>query len=386
MRKLLWWHVAIVGTIVVLTMLMVIERAPTARFVGAVCAMLVLLAGWLVFGRYTRDDRRASFALTSIVIVSAGVGVAFFPTIAIIQTIAFPLVWFYCGGLRKSVIATALLVAAVAAGFLIDGGLGQANVEQTAITESISFGLSLALGLWFNRVYDMVDERQALIDQLETTREQVAALSQDAGAAIERERLAREIHDTIAQDLTGLVLTAQRGLRELQAGDTAAAEKQLTILEENARNALTETRALVASGAAVGVDGGSLATSLRRLAERFERETGIAVTVTADDPAELDRDAQVVLLRCAQEALANIRKHSTADAAGLSLVARDGQISLHITDDGAGFDPSIPSTGFGLTGLRERLALVRGTLDVVAGPGSGTTLIATLPRSAELTA
>jgi signal transduction histidine kinase len=386
MRKLGWWHVAVVGTVVVLVGLMLIERAPLHSFIGAVASMAVFLAGWFALGRFAEADRRAAIALVTIVILACGVGVAFFPALAILQTVAFPILWFFGGGTRTALIANVLLVAAVASGFLFYGGLGAENVEQTAITEAISLGFALALGLWFSRVYDGINERQALIDQLESAQEQLAALSRDAGAASERERLAREIHDTIAQDLTGLVLTAQRGLRELRAGNSGAAEKQLGLLEENARNALTETRALVASGAAVGVDGGGLGIALRRLGERFQRETGILVTVEADDAAALDRDGEVVLLRCAQEALANVRKHSTAHAAALTLAARDGQVDLSITDDGNGFDPSAPSSGFGLSGLRERLALVRGTLAVTTSPGGGTTLVATLPRGTEATA
>ncbi|MDQ1546893.1 MAG: hypothetical protein QOH69_1797 [Actinomycetota bacterium] len=386
MRNLRWWHVAVVGTVVVLIALMLIERAPLHSFIGAVASMAFLVAGWFALSRFAEADRRAAIGLVAVMILACAVGVAFFPALAILQTIAFPVLWFFGGGTRTALVANVLLVAAVSIGFLFYGGFGVDNIEQTAITESISLGFALALGLWFSRVYDGIKERQALIDQLEAAQEQLTALSRDAGAASERERLAREIHDTIAQDLTGLVLTAQRGLRELKAGKTAAAEKQLELLEENARNALTETRALVASGAAVGVDGGGLGFALRRLAERFQRETGILVTVEADDAAALDRDGEVVLLRCAQEALANVRKHSTAHAAALTLAARDGQVDLSITDDGSGFDPSAPSTGFGLSGLRERLALVRGTLAITASPGGGTTLVATLPRGTEATA
>ena len=383
MRKLGWWNVAVVGTVVVLIGLMLIERAPVHSFIGAVASMAFLLAGWFALSRFAEVDRRAAIGLVAVMILACGVGVAFFPALAILQTIAFPVLWFFGGGTRTALVANVLLVAAVATGFLVFGGLGADNIEQTAITESISLGFALALGLWFSRVYDGIKERQALIDQLESAQEQLAALSRDAGVASERERLAREIHDTIAQDLTGLVLTAQRGLRELKAGNSAAAERQLGLLEENARNALTETRALVASGAAVGVDGGGLGIALRRLAERFERETGIQVSVDADDAAALDRDGEVVLLRCAQEALANVRKHSTARAAALTLAARGGQVDLSISDDGRGFDPAAPSSGFGLAGLRERLALVHGTLAVTASPAGGTTLVATLPRAAE---
>ena len=175
-------------------------------------------------------------------------------------------------------------------------------------------------------------------------------------------------------------MTAQRGMRELRDGNTAGAEAQLAILEENARNALAETRALVASGAAVGADGG-LAIALRRLGERFQRETGIVVSVAADEHAALDRDGEVVLLRCAQEALANVRKHSGATTASLALVDSDGTVVLTISDDGAGFDPAKDSSGFGLAGMRERLGLVRGTLEVAATPGGGATLVASMPAA-----
>jgi signal transduction histidine kinase len=386
MWKLLWWHVAVLSTALVLSVLLVVEHQSRTATIGAACAIAFFVAGWFVLGAKAVADRRYAVALIAVTVVACGGGTAFSPTIAILQTVAFPVVWFFAGDLRTALIANILLAFGVGVGFLVSLGVGAENLQQTAITVALSLGLSLGLGLWFSRVYDQVHERQRLIDELESVQEKVAALSRDAGASSERERLAREIHDTIAQDLTGLVLTAQRGLRELKSGNTAAVEKQLGLLEENARNALTETRALVASGAAVGVDGGGLATALHRLADRFERETGIHVTVEADDQAVLDRDGEVVLLRCAQEALANVRKHSTAGAASLTLAVRDREVSLSITDDGVGFDPVAPASGFGLAGLRERLALVHGTLVVTASPGDGATLVASLPRADGATA
>jgi signal transduction histidine kinase len=389
MKKLLWWHVAILATAVVLSVLLIIEQQPLTATIGAFSSIAFFLAGWFLLCRGLRvepNDRRYSIALIGVVIVACAVGTGFSPTIAILQTVAYPLLWFFAGDLRVALVGNILLALSVGVGFLFSLGTSPQNLEQTAITVAVSLGLSLGLGLWFTKVYDQVEERQRLIEQLQAAQKELAALSRDAGVADERERLAREIHDTIAQDLTGLVLTAQRGRRELAKGNSAAVEKQLAVLEENARHALIETRALVASGAAVGVDGSGLATALRRLAERFERETGIVVTVSADESASADRDAEVVLLRCAQEALANVRKHSTAGTAAVALSTHDGEIDLRISDDGTGFDPAKPSSGFGLTGLRERLALVRGTLDVSAEPGGGTTLIATLPRSTEQTA
>ena len=102
------------------------------------------------------------------------------------------------------------------------------------------------------------------------------------------------------------------------------------------------------------------------------------MTVESIDVPALDRDTEVVVLRCTQEALANVRKHSQARVATVTVAGGADAVALRITDDGTGFDPSLPSTGFGLGGMRDRLALVGGTLEVETSP-AGTALTATLP-------
>ena len=102
------------------------------------------------------------------------------------------------------------------------------------------------------------------------------------------------------------------------------------------------------------------------------------MSVNADDTAVLDRDSEVVLLRCAQEALANVRKHSNAAAASLALTTTADGVVVSVADDGTGFDADAASTGFGLDGMRERLSYVGGALDVVSS-AAGTKLTATLP-------
>jgi signal transduction histidine kinase len=378
-----WWTIAVIATWIILSVLVFIEHDSVARTVGAIATTAAVVAVWLVFGRRALVDRRYGLAVSVAFILLVSVSVGFESSMATMQCIAYPVIWTVLDRTRTAILANVCLALGVGAGFYFGLGATTGALALAAAIEGLSLVFSLALGLWITSISEKSEERRHLLEQLEAAQEQLAALSRDAGASTERERLAREIHDTIAQDLTGLVLTAQRGLRELSAGNTDAAAKQLGILEENARNALTETRALVASGAAVGVDGGGLAIALRRLAERFERETGIAVTVEADDAATLDRDGEVVLLRCAQEALANVRKHSTASTAALTLAVSAGRVDLEITDDGTGFDPAAPSSGFGLTGLRDRLALARGTLAITASPGGGTTLVASLPGAGE---
>ena len=376
-----WWTIAVVATGIVLSVLVVLEQPGTIRTIGALATMAAIVLIWLVLGPRALARRGYGIAIAVSFIVLASIGVGFESSMATVQCVVFPVIWSVLDRTRVAIIANVALAVGVAAGFYFGLGATQQALILACTIEGISLAFSLALGLWITGISDKSEERKRLLEQLEAAQEQLAALSRDAGAAEERERLARELHDTLAQDLTGLVLTAQRGLRELKAGNSAAAEKQLDVLEENARHALTETRALVASGAAVGVDGDGLTLALRRLAERFERETGITVTVSARESTSLDRDSEVVLLRCAQEALANVRKHSAATTAAVALDLADGAVNLRITDDGSGFDETKTSSGFGLTGLRERLALVHGTLAVSAVPGGGTSLVASLPVS-----
>jgi signal transduction histidine kinase len=234
----------------------------------------------------------------------------------------------------------------------------------------LTLTFSIVFGLWITHIATLSEERQALLTELRATQAQLEAVSREAGATSERERLARDIHDTIAQDLTGMVMLAQRARQET---DATARASQLSQLEQSAREALTETRALIADGAPASLDAG-LASAIERIAARFAQETGIAVTVDVDDRT-VDRTTEVVLLRCTQEALANVRKHSGATEATVTL-ARG---TLTISDNGTGFDPDAPTTGYGLSGMRDRLALAGGNLDVVSG-ASGTTLTISLAR------
>jgi signal transduction histidine kinase len=381
-----WWNVAVVATAIVMCLLLVLEQVSPVRLTGGIAVNALLVVVWFAIGRRALTQRRPAIVLSVAVILLAGTGTGFDSSMATLQCICFPIIWVVLDRTRDAVIANVGVALSVGLGMFISTGAMTQSLILAITIEGLSLAFSLALGLWITSISDQSFERKRLIDELEETQAQLAALSRDAGAASERERLALEIHDTIAQDLTGLVMTAERGRRELRDGNVAAADAQLAVLEENARNALAETRALVASGAAVGVDGSGLATALARLGERFERETGIRITVVAENSPALDRDGEVVLLRCAQEALANVRKHSAAPSATLTLTVTDDNVSLHVCDDGKGFDDSVRSSGFGLEGMRGRLALVSGSLEVTTTPGGGTTLVASLPRMRSVTA
>jgi len=377
-----WWNVAVAAiTVALAVMLLFVDGLSPARILGAQASLFVFAASWYLFGRLAWERRWAEVAFISIMIAASGVATGFYPAMAAIQCVAFPLIWVIGRSLRKAILANIVLAASVGIGLAVSFGLTLESVLQAAFTETLSLGFSIALGLWITRIFDLSAERQALLDELQTTQGQLAALHRDSGVASERERISRELHDTIAQSLTGLVMLVQGARRDLDAGNNDAAREALAIIEGNTRETLAETRSLVASGAAVEVPGG-IVPALQRLAERFERETGVTVSVATDALPDLDRGTEVVLLRCTQEALANIRKHANAAAVTVTASGHGSDVELRVADDGDGFSEAAVPGGFGLAGIRERLALVDGSLDVDSS-ANGTVLTARVPATVQ---
>ncbi|MBG6055990.1 signal transduction histidine kinase [Salinibacterium sp. CAN_S4] len=366
-----WWNVAVSGIAVVLIALLLVSSTTTESLVGGMACIAVFVLAWFTLGRIAQRNSAALAAFIPVLIATSAVAAGFETAMATIQCVAYPLIWVLIQSTRRAVVANVILAAAIGVGIYINTG---SAVVAIAI-EAASLVFSLALGSWITTIANQSEERLRLLDELKTAQEKLSILDRDAGVSSERERLAREIHDTIAQDLTGLVMLAQRAQRELSKGESPS--DTLGTLEESARTALAETRALVASGTPVALNGG-ISDALDRLGERIARETGLEISVSAGDLPELDRDTEVVLLRCAQEGLANVRKHSAGRSATVSAWAHNGSIALRVTDDGTGFDQDAATTGFGLNGMRGRLALVGGALDISSSP-AGTVLTATLP-------
>ena len=377
MGKSRWWHVAVTATGIALTIVVLVSSLPAWRTLGALAALWVFVLAWFTIGMRACYRPVPTTIFITIVIACAGVATAFSPSMATIQAIAYPIAWVFIERMRVAIVANVLLALAVGVGFVISIGTSEAALVQIVATLALSLGFSMAMGLWITRIFELSHERQQLIEQLQAAQGQLEVLHRDAGATSERERLAREIHDTIAQSLTGIVLLAQRAQGEFAAGGAALGE-QLALLESGARDALAETRALVAATASANLVDGGVAAALERLGERFTRETDITVEVTIRGSVAMDRDAEVAVLRCAQEGLANVRKHARADAASVTLEVDDTTALLTVTDDGVGFDTAAASSGFGLPGLRERLTLVGGSL-AVTSDRTGTRLVATLP-------
>jgi len=249
--------------------------------------------------------------------------------------------------------------------------------------------VTLALGLFVamtQAIHEQSEQRQRLLEELEAARGELAASERRAGVLAERQRLAREIHDTLAQGFASIVTLSEAARAQARISPQAAM-RRLEEAGQVARASLGEARRAIWALRPEVLEHGSLGRALGELATEFGAQTGIdtQAAVTGGEH-ELAPEAQEALLRVAQEALANVRKHARAHRVRLTLSYLDDATLLDVRDDGVGFDPAAPvgngpGGGFGLAGMRERLAAHGGTLTVEAAPGQGTTVAAALPRS-----
>jgi signal transduction histidine kinase len=293
--------------------------------------------------------------------------------------IAYPQVWFMLAESKPGVFWTLALFAAGTSGVALHLAHQHASVFGAVTDQLIGLVFSLLIGLWIMRIIDQGVRYAAMAAELERTSAQVAALSHERGVLAERERLAREVHDTLAQGYTSIVMLAQAAAARLESTPEVSRER-LTLIEEVARENLQEARALVAALSPVPMDGADLRAALARLVDRFVRETGLQVTLDLDQyPVGLRRDEEVVLLRAAQEALTNARRHAAARSVTLRLERQAGQVAVRVRDDGVGFDGA--QFGTGLTGLRRRVEEAGGSLEVRSRRGEGTEVVARLALS-----
>src|ERR1051326_301122 len=218
-----------------------------------------------------------------------------------------------------------------------------------------------------------------------------ARLAEDAtrlARAEERTRLAREIHDTLAQGLTAIRLNSEGAMHRMDKHPDQArerVERALAMARENLEDA---RRSVLDLRSAAGLEGKPLAEALAALARSFTSDTGVPATVRAGDVGRLPLRAEVELSRIAQEALTNVRKHARAHSVEIALRRRGGTLTLEVRDDGRGFArssrlpfPDEDGSGQGLIGMRERARVLGGRLQVSSAPGKGTRVVARIPTT-----
>jgi len=315
------------------------------------------------------------------------------------------------------------------------GGLPKLTAASLAIW-GVVVCVNVSIGggfFWFAWVSEQQNDwrKQTLAELAESNRKLEASLAENAGlheqlltqareAGImdERQRLAREIHDTLAQGLTGIITQLEAAA---QLGTPAAdRDRHATAAMRLARDSLSEARRSVHAMRPEPLEGARLPEALSEVTTRWSELNGISAEVTTTGTAvSLRPEAEAALLRTAQEALANVAKHAAATRVGLTLSYMDDEVALDVRDDGKGFDPGQagsgtrahpaegtgggraapfggtvlegggegpaagnghpPGAGFGLTAMRQRVEALAGTMEVESEPGGGTAVSVRIP-------
>jgi signal transduction histidine kinase len=223
--------------------------------------------------------------------------------------------------------------------------------------------------------------QQRLVDELRRTRGELAVRQREAGALAERARIARDLHDTLTQELAASRTLLQAADRDWQRSPDRARERVRTVTQYLGDN-LVEARRMIADLTPPALD---LTSALRGLCARAQ-ECGTATDVGFDAIGEqrpLPAQLTAALLRVVQSALANVRDHARADRVTVTLTQDEDHVTVEVRDDGTGFTPgrpvTVPGRGFGLTAMRQRLGEHRGALTVDSTPGHGTVLTARVP-------
>jgi signal transduction histidine kinase len=220
--------------------------------------------------------------------------------------------------------------------------------------------------------------------QLETAHQRLrrhTATIEQLAASRERNRLARDLHDTLAHTLSALVIQME-ALRTLLTNDPTAVGSALDEITEQARRGLEESRQAIQALRTGPVETMGLDGALRDMLQAFRARTGVQAHLSiAGDESDLTSDESGALFRIAEEALSNVERHASARQVTVRLARGADRIDLVLRDDGVGFEPAtVNRDHYGLTGMRERATMIGATLEVNAHPGGGTEVWCTLKR------
>lgn len=233
----------------------------------------------------------------------------------------------------------------------------------------------------YTRQAEARERAQTLLEELEIAHQQLseyAAQVEDLTIAAERQRMARELHDTLAQGLAGLVLQLEAIDSHLSANRIERAQEIVRQAIERARGSLADARRAI-DNLRVEL---SLPEAIRQEVERFSATTGIPCALELDGLDDIPETIADTTLKAVSEGLSNVARHARARKAEIQLAVTDQELVAEIRDDGVGFEPyqgAIQTGHYGLLGMRERARLAGGSLEIQSSPGSGTLLIMRLP-------
>ena len=388
--------------LVLAALLAVVVESPTTTALAVNAGLALLAAAWMLWfftlhPGWTERSPLLVFSVVGLLVIMA-VMVVYSPIYGIYSWTGYFFVY-RLPPARPRLLGAFVVAVTVATSQA--GGLPRTGTAALIYAVLLLFNVALAIGFtWFASLSNEQNERrkQLVEDLSEANRkleatlaenaglhEQLLVQAREAGISDERQRMAREIHDTLAQGLTGIVTQLQAAEQAARAPDRS---RHLHAAMQLARDSLTEARRSVHELRPQPLETARLGEALTEVAERWSALNGVPAPVTTTgEPRPLPPDVEVTLLRTAQEALANVAKHAGATRVGLTLSFMDDDVALDVRDDGAGFDPAGLRTtaegGFGLTAMRQRVEGLAGMLEIESEPGAGTAISACIPAVAE---
>ncbi|WP_454973536.1 sensor histidine kinase [Corynebacterium propinquum] len=304
-----------------------------------------------------------------------------------------------------------LLAAAVlwAAGVVVVAWLHPQHWHiAVAIGPGIGTVFAVAIYVSYRALHREALTQRRIAEQLAATQQELAATEHQAGRLEERERLARDIHDTLAQGLSSIVLLARAGRASASTGDAESAEPHnesnnksknaatdvFSTIEDTARDNLAEARRFVRDLTAPSAQSDlpdAINDTLQRMRRRgigLGEATEFRANFSGDTHRRLPESVVTAVVRCVQEALNNVAKHAHADHAVVSVAVLGDELTVDIFDDGRGFDPArapqrASGHGYGLGGIQQRIAALSGTVNIESAPGEGTVVAARIPLTSQ---
>lgn len=355
-------HVLVTALAVVIVVRALLPGAPHP------IPVVALTAGFLVtyFAGHVLSRRRGGIAIWLTALTVWWLGLVLLAPDA--GYLAFGLFFLYLHLLPRpwNMVAVAAATVTAVVGFGVHRGWSVAGAVGPIFGAAVAVGI----GLGYQALFRESAERQRLIDELLSTRAILADQERTAGKLSERERLAQEIHDTVAQGLSSIQLLLHAA--EQSAPDHPALQR-IQLARETAAENLAETRRLIAELAPAALDGQSLAQALERICLRANAPGLAAQLVVEGTPERLPMPIEAALVRIAQGAVSNVVRHAKADRMRLTLTYADAEVLLDVVDDGVGIDPDVldhpPSGSFGIAAMRSRVEQQGGTMAVESEPG-----------------
>ncbi|WP_431894315.1 sensor histidine kinase [Nonomuraea sp. bgisy101] len=298
--------------------------------------------------------------------------------------------WQYLKGRWRFAGVTATAAISITA---YSGGLPEAT-PSSILTYLFFVAAIVAVVSLFSFLGEVTNERSAerkrMVTRLEEAMRENAGLhaqlliqAREAGVLDERQRMAGEIHDTLAQGLTGIITQLQAAVHATEAGENPAEwRRHIDNATRLARESLAEARRSVHAVGPGPLESAQLPDALAEVAAEWSGLNAVRADLTTTGTVRpMHPEVEVTLLRTAQEALANVAKHARANRVGLTLSYMEDLVTLDVRDDGAGFDPERvrDGGGFGLTSMSRRVSRLAGTLEIESEPGGGTAISASVP-------